>query len=328
MTGAPPFGPAQPVAEISATWAIGRAWDVLKQDFWRFVVLGLIFMGIYGGAMMVGMCLFLVGMIPALSLVLAPLLAGLFRTVSERIDGRELVFANIFSAFKSRFGPSVMAYLVPSLSILLPIILLFASGITRLDKLLVLFQQMSPEDFRAGTEEVSAEIAALFASKGVFFLLMPMANIGISFLWLFFIFAGLEVWRHESGWEAAKASCRLVVDNFGKVFIFGFVMYLIGIVACVAGMFACGVGLFITMPLYIAWLHLGIVFLWRGLTGQNIPAAAGAEPAVTQPPMAQIPPAAQAPTPQAPPVAGPPAGPPEAPGPQESAGPPEPPAAQ
>jgi len=325
MTGAPPLGPTQPVPEISATEAIGRAWDVLKQDFWRFVVLGLIFMGIYAGAMMVGMCLFLVGMIAALILVLAPLLAGLFRTVSERIDGRELVFANIFSAFKSRFGPSVMAYLVPSLSVFLPIMLLFASGITRSDKLLVLFQQMSPEDFRAGGEEVSAEINALIASKGIFFLLMPVANIGISFLWLFFIFAGLEVWRHESGWDAAKASCRLVVDNFGKVFIFGLVMYLIGIAAYVAGILACGMGIFITIPLYIAWLHLGIVFLWRGLTGQNIPAPAGAEPAVPQPPMAQIPPAAQVAPPQAPPVAGPPEGPAEAPEPQGSAGPPEPP---
>jgi len=250
-----------PIAPVGVMECIGMGWRLMMSDFWRLWVVAFVTTVVWMGASVFGMA--------ATIVVLPPLLAGLYYAVARRIDGGPAEVADLFAGFKHRFGPSVVGMLpvtLGSVAIAVPIGLAMAA-------LFVLGLGI------VAAAEGQEEVVAVVVVVGILaFLVIEMVLIAALMVYaLFFRFVPLAVWDHpESGWEAAKASARLVRDHFPPMVGFFLVFWLIAVAAQLIGLAACCVGVFFTGPVVTVWFVASLVYLYRSWTGRplvSVPAA-------------------------------------------------------
>jgi len=187
--------------------ALSMGWRLLKSDFWALWVVALVMMaglmgcGIVGAVPYIGGCISLAVQI----FVQPPLMAGLFFVISRRIDGGKPDVAMLFEGFRQRYWQSVVA--------LLPVMLAgVAVGIVAVG---VAFASIAAASGFEGGEPTEEEMAVILV---VMLAVVVPLILAVMVFQLFFLFALNAVWDHpESGWEAAKASMRLVKDHFGSV---------------------------------------------------------------------------------------------------------------
>jgi hypothetical protein len=247
--------------------AISMGWHLLKSDFWALWVVALVAMailmgcGIFGAIPYIGGCISLAVQI----FVQPPLMAGLFFVISRRIDGGKPDVAMLFEGFRQRYWQSVVA--------LLPVLLAgMAIGIVAVG---VAIASMAATGGLGGGEP--REEAAAVAMTVMLVVMVPLILVMMVFQ-LFFLFALIAVWEHpESGWEAAKASMRLVKDHFWSALGYGLLCGLIAAGAALAGILACCVGFFFTGPAVSVWFTASTIYLYRSWTGRPLvqPIAAG-----------------------------------------------------
>ncbi|MEA3368509.1 MAG: hypothetical protein U9R68_10410, partial [Planctomycetota bacterium] len=240
--------------EIGVMDATRMGWRLLMSDFWPIWLLGLVVVAIQMGCSLVGSIPYIGG---CFSLALAifvqpPLYAGLFYAVVRVIDGQKAMAGQVFEGFRQRFWPSVVANL-------LPVAIGFGFGLVVGG---LIFGMAFAAEGAGGDEEAFVIIAVLVA--------IPLAVI-LALVMLLFVFSMLAVWDYpESGWEAMKASVRVVkahyLSTLGAALLFG----LIGLGAYLAGLIACCVGIFFTMPVVMVWFTAALVYLYRAWTGQPL----------------------------------------------------------
>jgi len=247
--------------------ALGHGWALLRSDFWPLWTVGLVMLaiemacGLPGAIPYIGGCISL-----AISIfVVPPLAAGLFLAVRRRIDGARADVNTLFDGFRQRYWQSVVAMLLPTL-------LGLAAGVLIVGMVIAI---------AAISENADEEVAIVLAVILGFLALVVL--IGVMVFSLFFTFSLLYVWEYpQSGWEAAKASMRLVKQNFWSVFGYALLCGLIGLGAYIAGALACCVGVFFTMPAAAVWLAASTVYLYRSWTGQPLVQPIGAAGAAAE----------------------------------------------
>ena len=249
--------------------AISMGWHLLKSDFWALWVVALVMVailmgcGIFGVIPYIGGCISLAVQI----FIQPPLMAGLFFVISRRIDGGKPDVAMLFEGFRQRYWQSVVA--------ILPVMLAgFAVGII---VAVVVGATVAATGGFSGGEPTDEEMAVIGITLVV--VMVPLILAMVVFQ-LFFLFALIAVWDHpESGWEAAKASMRLVKDHFWSALGFCLLCMLIGVGASLAGMLACCVGVFFTGPAVWTWFAGSTIYLYRSWTGRPLvqPRRAGGE---------------------------------------------------
>ncbi len=247
--------------------ALSMGWHLLKSDFWALWVVALVTVailmgcGIFGVIPYIGGCISLAVQI----FIQPPLMAGLFFVISRRIDGGKPDVAMLFEGFRQRYWQSVVA--------LLPIMLAgVAIGIVAVGCVIAVVAATSGFE---GGEPREEEMAVIMT---VMLVVMVPLVLAVAVFQLFFLFALIAVWEHpESGWEAAKASMRLVKDHFWSALGFALLCGLIAIGASLAGMLACCVGIFFTAPAVSVWFVGSTIYLYRSWTGRPLvqPIAAG-----------------------------------------------------
>jgi len=245
--------PAGPAAPLGVLEAMSLGWRLLMSDFWRLWLVGLVLLMVAWAAGMFGL--------PAAILVTPPLMAGLFYVVARRMDGGPAEVGDLFRGFKERFAESIVAYLPVSLgSVVFGVIM----GLSTWLLIMLCF------GLAAAAEGDDAAVAlAVVAGILVFLVLEGILVIGLSLLVLFFYFAPAAVWDHPGeGWEAAKASARLVRDHIGSMLGFVVLFGVIGLAAHLAGLLACGVGWLFTTPAVTIWAYATLLYLYRSWTGQ------------------------------------------------------------
>jgi len=250
-----PSSSDRPGTPVGVLDAVGMGWRLMMSDFWGLWVVAFIMLLIAMAAGVVGL--------PAQVLVGPPLAAGLFYVIAKRIDGGRAEVGDLFAGFKERFGPSVVGMLpVTAASLVLGFLILAALGVL----------------FLVGAGIVAAaegdeEVAAVVVVGGlVLFIAVEMLLIlAFSIFAVFFYFVPAAVWDHpESGWQAAKASMRLVWDHLLSMIGFVLVFWAIGTAANLIGMLACCIGVFFTTPLLIVWQYATLMYLYRSWTGRPL----------------------------------------------------------
>ena len=245
--------------ELGVMDATRMGWRLLMSDFWPIWVVGLVAVAIQMGCGLVGSIPYIGA---CFSLVLGifvqpPLFAGVVYAVARIIDGQKANAGQVFEGFRQRYWQSVVANL-------LPMAIGFGFGLVVAG---VMFGAIFATEGARGDEEAAAIIALV--------VLIPLVII-LSLVMLLFVFTMVAVWDYpESGWEAMKASVRLVKEHYlstlGAMLLFG----LIGLGAYLAGAIACCVGIFFTIPVLMVWLTATLVYLYRSWTGQPLAEDAG-----------------------------------------------------
>jgi len=247
--------------------AIAMGWRLLKGDFWALWVVALVAVAILMGCGMFGIIPYIGGCISLAVQIFVqpPLMAGLFFVISRRIDGGKPDVAMLFEGFRQRYWQSVVA--------MLPIMLAgVAIGIVTVG---VMIATMAATGGFEGGEPREEEMAVIMT---IMLVAMVPLILAVMVFQLFFLFALIAVWEHpESGWEAAKASMRLVKDHFWSALGYALLCGLIAIGASLAGMLACCVGVFFTGPAVSVWFAASTIYLYRSWTGRPLvqPIAAG-----------------------------------------------------
>ncbi len=258
-----PSGPEGPVyeSELGIIEALGMGWRLLTADLWALWVPVFVAWIVYFGAAMIG------GMIPYLNFCIGlglsiflqpPLMAGAIRVAGLRIDGVRPDVGQVFDAFRYRYWQSVVAWLPVNLAYIAVMIVLG----------LVVAGTMGGMGLFRG-QELSDEEALLL--MGIIFGVFIPAMLAYFVFSLFFVLAPVTVWDYpESGWEAAKASARLVRERFWSVLGLALLCMLLVFAAVLAGCVALCVGIFFTSPLVMAWFAGTWVYLYRSWTGQPL----------------------------------------------------------
>jgi len=240
--------------------ALAMGWHLLKSDFWALWVVALVMVailtgcGIFGVIPYIGGCISLAVQI----FIQPPLMAGLFFVIRRRIDGGKPDVAMLFEGFRQRYWQSVVA--------LLPVMLAGAAvGIIVVGVMIATIAATGGFEGGEPTDEEGAVIGITLVV-----VLVPLVLAMVVFQ-LFFLFALMAVWDHpESGWEAAKASMRLVKDHFWSALGYALLCGLIAIGASLAGMLACCVGFFFTGPAVSVWFTASTIYLYRSWTGRPL----------------------------------------------------------
>jgi len=243
--------------------AVGMGWRLMMGDFWALWLLGLVFLALMMAA----------GFVPYGQIVAAPpLTAGFFCALCRRIDAGRCEVIQIFEGFKQRFGQSILA--------MLPVMLAWlALGIILTPFIVAAFLGGAAAGAASDSEEVFGITLAVVLGLG-YLLFIVLLLVSVVLAW-FFVFAALAVWDHpESGWEAAKASVRLVWRNRWSVVGLQLLFVVIGSAATMIGYMTCCVGFLFVIPAMIVWQHAAYVYLYRSWTGQALvqPRRAGGGP--------------------------------------------------
>ena len=232
-------------------------WRFMKKDFWQHWLLAFVFLLLLIASGFVPFGQFIAG---------PPLAAGFMYVLMQRIDGRALGVGGLFEGFKQRFAQSIVS--------LLPVLIVWF--VLAVIYMMAYFVLIFPILMSAGPDHPPDMQKFL----SVFIPFMVVAGIGgilVSVFYLFFIFAPLAVWDYpQSGWEAAKASMRMVRERFWSVLGFGVLGWLIGWLFSL-GVIACYIGIFFTAPIAMLWFGSALVYLYRSWTGRPLvqPIAAG-----------------------------------------------------
>jgi hypothetical protein len=234
--------------------AMSLGWRLLVSDFWRLWLVGLVLLAVLMGAGMFGL--------PAGILITPPMMAGLLYVLRRRMDGGPAAVGDLFAGFKQRFGESVVGYLPVSLGSVV-IATAFVLALWLLIGVCILIVAAAEGDEGVAVVTVACGILVFLALE--FCLLAAM-----TLLALFFYLVPAAVWDHPgSGWEAAKASARLVWDHFGSMLGFVVLFALVSSAANVLGMLACCVGWVFTTPAVIVWFYATLLYMYRSWTGQK-----------------------------------------------------------
>jgi hypothetical protein len=249
---------------------MGRGWDFLKRNFWPVWTVGLVAMllmsavGGVGGIPYIGPCIAVaVGIF-----VQPPIAAGLFLAIRRVVDGGEANVGALFEGFRQRYWESVVALLPPELA---------AGAVGAVVAVGVMAIVLGASILGAGSHGHGDEEAVL-ATIGVGVLVLVPLLLAVMIFSMFFAFAALAVWDHPGrGWEAAKASMRLVWANFWSVLGLVILFCLVNSAAALVGLVACCVGVFFTAPVVMVWQTATFIYLYRSWTGQPLVQAGAAE---------------------------------------------------
>jgi membrane-associated protease RseP (regulator of RpoE activity) len=176
----------------------------------------------------------------------------------------------LFEGFKQRFAQSIVS-LLPVLIVWFVLAVIYT--VAYLVLVLPVFMSAGPDH----PPEMQKFLSVLIR----FMVVANIVGIPVGVFQLFFIFAPLAVWDcPQSGWEAAKASMRMVRDRFWSVLGFGVLGWLIGWLFSL-GVIACYIGIFFTAPIAMLWFGSALVYLYRSWTGRPLaePAPAPGGPA-------------------------------------------------
>jgi len=233
--------------------ALGLGWRLMASDFWRLWLVALVLLLVVMGASVFGL--------PGTILVAPPLMAGLFYVLRRRMDGQPAAVGDLFAGFKERFGESVIGYLPVSLGSL---VFGVAIGLGTWLLMGVGFAVAAASEGDEGVVVITVVLGV------VLFLGLYVCLIGaLSLLVVFFYFVPAAVWDHPgSGWEAAKASIRLVRDHFLSMVGFLLVFGVVATAANIVGMLACCVGWIFTTPVVTVWFYATLLYLYRSWTDQ------------------------------------------------------------
>jgi len=244
-------------ARLGVIDAYRLGWRFMKKDFWHHWVLAFVFLLLLMASGFVPFGQFIAG---------PPLAAGFMYVLMQRIDGRALGVGGLFEGFKQRFAQSIVS--------LLPVLIVWF--VLTIFYLAAYFILVFPIFMSAGSDH-PPDMQKFFSIFIPFIVFVSIGGILVNVFYLFFIFAPLAVWDHpESGWEAAKASMRMVRDRFWSVLGFGVLGWLIGLLFSL-GLIACYIGIFFTAPISMLWFGSALVYLYRSWTGRPLvqPIAAG-----------------------------------------------------
>jgi hypothetical protein len=235
-------------------------WRFMKKDFWRQWLLAFVFL----------LLLMVSGFVPfGQFIAVPPLAAGFMYVLMQRMDGRALGVGGLFEGFKQRFAQSIVS--------LLPVLIVWF--VLTIIYLAAYFILVFPVLMSAGPDHPPD----MQKFMSVFIPFMVVANIGgilVGVFYLFFIFSPLAVWDYpQSGWEAAKASMRMVRERFWSVLGFGVLGWLIGLLFSL-GAIACYIGIFFTVPIGMLWFASALVYLYRSWTGRPLVQPIGEVPGV------------------------------------------------
>lgn len=244
------LAPAQPPSEVGVIDALGMGWRLMMADFWPLFVVALVFMLVSIASGFVPFGQFIAG---------PPLAAGFMWVIAGRIDGRAARVGDLFEGFRQRFGESIMA--------VLPLLVSWvAYGIIYMG---VYFAVLFPIIMTQNHSEEGPEAFLMIFLP--FWAIMMALILALTVFQLFFVFAPLAVWEHpKAGWEAGKASMRLVRQRFWQVLGLGVLAWLISFAASLLGMLLLCVGLFFTMPVFMVWMGATLVYLYRSWTGRPL----------------------------------------------------------
>jgi len=250
-----PWPQGSPPASLGVINATRMGWRLLKSDFWRLWLVAFVAMAVLMGASMFGFV--------AVILVLPPLAAGMVYVVSRRIDGGPAELSDLFAGFKQRFGQSVLGLLPVFLASMVFSMLLMATiAVAVILGATVVGASQQEEEVAIAVAIVG--VVAVLVIGGILFILVEVFG-------LFFAFVLPAVWDHpESGWEAAKASARLVRAHFLPVVGYAVLFWLIGTAAGLVGLLACCVGGFFTGPVVSVWQTATVIYLYRAWTGRPL----------------------------------------------------------
>jgi len=226
----------------------------MARDFWRLWAVALVMMLVLMAAGTFGL--------PAAILVTPPMMAGMFSVVRRRMEGGRAEVGDLFAGFKERFGESVVGYLPVSLgSMVIGGLLGVLSW--------VLMMMVFVAGAAAAEENEAAAGGVLLLGVLMFLGVLVCLGVGLALLRLFFLFVPAAVWDHPGeGWEAAKASARLVRDHVVSMLGFLVLFWLIGSAASLVGLLACCVGWVFTIPAVTVWFYATLLYLYRSWTGQ------------------------------------------------------------
>jgi hypothetical protein len=250
--------------------AMRRGWAFLKGDFWPVWTVGLVamlLMSAIGGASgipYIGACIAVaVGIF-----VQPPLTAGLFLAIRRAVDGGKANVGDLFEGFRQRYWESVVALLPPQL----------AAGALAVVAGIGAMAMVIGASIMEGGGHGHGDEEALLAALGIGALVFVPLALAVMVFSMFFIFAALAVWDHPGrGWEAARASMRLVWANFWSVLGLMILFGLVNSAAAFLGLLACCVGMFFTVPVVMVWQTATLIYLYRSWTGQALVQAGAAD---------------------------------------------------
>ncbi|NNE66485.1 MAG: hypothetical protein HKN33_07950 [Pyrinomonadaceae bacterium] len=214
---------------INPTGCISDAWESIKEDYWFY----------FGVAIVFGLITMAVGMIPVIGIfagpaVTGPLMAGVYSIFLAKADGEKKEFGDMFDGFK-KFGPNLVVGIILSIpGILLAIYQLYSVAT---DLAII----MNPD-------------AGGIADRPAF----PPVLIGLYlFMVLFGLTAGLLLYfsyflimEHDLGAvDAMKLSAKGALGNIGGLIV----LIILSGLLMFAGALACLVGILFVIPvIYLA----------------------------------------------------------------------------
>lgn len=254
--------------------AMRMGWQFMKRDFWATWVVGLVALlvisGVNGasGIPYIGPCISLVVSV----FVGPPLAAGIFLAFRRVVDGSKANVGDLFNGFRERYWESVVALLLPTLVAGVLGLLIAVGGMAMGVGISVM------EGGGHGHGEEEAVLAALAIGA---LILVPLVLV-VTLFSMFFVFSALAVWDcPRQGWQAAKASMRLVWANFWSVLGLMILFGLVSVAALLVAIPTCCIGALFTVPVVMVWQTATYIYLYRSWTGQ--PLVQGASPVASGP---------------------------------------------
>lgn len=245
--GASPSGLHDGDYELDILGCFGRAWNVLRANFWLLVGGCAIYLLIIGGLSgfaqipLVGMVFSLVNFI-----ITGPLLGGVYYFVFRVMRREPAEVGAVFNGFSDNLGQLILGHVIPTL-------IACATAIPGA------VMTGIPIAIMVHKEQADALLIAI-AAVGLLLAMIPLFYFSVA--WAFTI--PLIVDKRLDFWPAMKASRAQVGRHWWTVFGLIVVLSLINIV----GLFACCIGLFVTMPLFFVALMLAYEILFVPRTAQ------------------------------------------------------------
>lgn len=221
---------------IEPVKCVNDAWTTISSNYWL----------LFGIIIVASIIAFFSGIIPGLSIILGPLVAGplfagVYSVFLAQADGEKIEFGAMFDGFK-KFGPTVIVSFILAIpSMLLAIYQLYDT----IAQLSVLFGGGSLEEL-SRPQPFPPVLIGLYI-----FLLVFALTIGLLLFFSYWL-----IMDHDLGaFEAMKLSSRAALENFGGLLL---LVILEGLLAIV-GALACLVGVFFMAPV----IFLATAFAYR-----------------------------------------------------------------
>jgi hypothetical protein len=209
-----------------------EGWELIKSDYWLLFAITLVGVLIGGATMYV---------------LLGTMICGIFYCFLQKIDGKPVLFDDLFKSFKY-FMPSL---LVTAL-IVVPMIIVF----TVMYIPFIFAMVMGP---KLSESELITMLVGTLAVDAVIMLGM------VCFHTLLMFAFPLIVDRNLSGWQSVKTSAKAVWANLGGV---------TGLIACQIGLTFVGylalcIGVYFMIPILFAGMLVGYRKIFPNLNQQN-----------------------------------------------------------